>query len=317
MTFAAILFIAGLMLSAFFSGSETGLYRVSRTKLVLDGLSGSPTARAMIWFLNNPTIFVATTLIGNNIANYVTSLAIVIAVAIQFSDNATAELIAPMLLTPIVFVFGELLPKHLFYHAPHRLLKSTRLFFIAAAVLFAPITIFLSVLGVVLRLISGQTPFQLRLGMARSELDQVLRAGQEAGILVDGQRQLTRRLFEIGNEPAMRFGVPPQRFAHVQDSDNATTAVTRAHRANHPIVLVTRRDKIVGFVHCAELICDTPQLKPKAVVVGKTTDRHLKVLLDLYDHGSDVAVLKNERGDVKTVVTRRQLLNPLTKPGEA
>ena len=39
------LFLLGLLLSAFFSGSETGLYRVSRTRLVLDGLSGSHAAR--------------------------------------------------------------------------------------------------------------------------------------------------------------------------------------------------------------------------------------------------------------------------------
>jgi len=37
MMLAAILFLIGVSLSAFFSGSETGLYRVSRTRLVLDG----------------------------------------------------------------------------------------------------------------------------------------------------------------------------------------------------------------------------------------------------------------------------------------
>ena len=61
-------------LSAFFSGSETGLYRVSRTRLVLDGLAGSRAARGIVWLLNHPSIFVATTLVGNNLANYVHQL---------------------------------------------------------------------------------------------------------------------------------------------------------------------------------------------------------------------------------------------------
>ena len=77
MMLAVGVFLVGLMLSAFFSGSETGLYRVSRTRLVLDGLSGSFAGRGLVWMINHPAIFVATTLVGNNLANYLTSLAIV------------------------------------------------------------------------------------------------------------------------------------------------------------------------------------------------------------------------------------------------
>ena len=36
------LFFVGLLLSAFFSGSETGFYRVTRMRLLLDGLAGDP-----------------------------------------------------------------------------------------------------------------------------------------------------------------------------------------------------------------------------------------------------------------------------------
>ena len=37
-------------------------------------------ARGLLWLTNNPSLFVATTLIGNNAANYMTSLAIVLPV---------------------------------------------------------------------------------------------------------------------------------------------------------------------------------------------------------------------------------------------
>ncbi|HAY81283.1 MAG TPA: hemolysin protein, partial [Planctomycetaceae bacterium] len=36
----ALLFLGGLLLSAFFSGSETGFYRVTRVRLVIDGIGG-------------------------------------------------------------------------------------------------------------------------------------------------------------------------------------------------------------------------------------------------------------------------------------
>ena len=109
MIFAGILFLIGLLLSAFFSGSETGLYRVSRTRLVLDGLSGSRGAQRTIWLLNHPEIFVATALVGNNLANYVTSLSIVLGAASLFGSGSGAELLGPMLMTPICFCVGRII----------------------------------------------------------------------------------------------------------------------------------------------------------------------------------------------------------------
>ena len=62
----------GLILSALFSGSEIGFYRIPRVRLRLDALEGDFIARGLLWLTNYPTLFVATTLIGNNIANYIT-----------------------------------------------------------------------------------------------------------------------------------------------------------------------------------------------------------------------------------------------------
>ena len=308
-----LIFVVGMLLSAFFSGSETGLYRVSRMRLVLDGLSGSLPARGLVWLLNHPAIFIATTLVGNNVANYLVSLSIVMAMANLFAHAEMAELVGPILMTPFVFVFGELLPKHLFFHAPYRLLKATRPFILAATVVFAPVSIVLGLLGNLLRLITGQTPFQLRLTMARSELDQVLRAGHEAGILAAGQRLLAKNLFEVGNQPAISFGVPTDRLAIVEAPVDPTTARHQARRRNHPIVLVRRTGRIVGFMRYADLCVENPKIEIKPVIRGRVTDRHLRILLRLYDAASDVAVLFDEHGDMRCVVTRRQLLQPLVK----
>ncbi len=314
MIVAILLFLVGLMLSAFFSGSETGLYRVSRTRLVLDGLSGSRSARGIIWLLNHPEIFVATTLVGNNLANYVTSFAMVSAVSILFSSAGSgAELLGPMMMTPIVFVLGELLPKYLFYHAPYRLITATRPLLLAATVLFAPVSLFLGVLGRGLQWITGQTPFRVRLAMARGELDQVLRHGHEAGILAAGQRSLAQRLFDVGNQPAVSFGVPVNRFAMVEAPVNIDEARRQARRQNHPIVLVQRSDGIIGFLWYADLCMGEPNLELNPVIRGRVEDRHLQVLLRLYDAGSEVGVLFDERGEVRCVVTRRQLVQPLIK----
>ena len=310
---AIVLFIVGIILSAFFSGSETGLYRVSRTKLVLDGLKGELGAKGMVWLLNRPAIFVATTLVGNNVANYLTSFAIVMGASSLFGSGSKAELLGPMLMTPVVFVFGELLPKYFFYQAPYGLLTAVRPVLLAMTVLFLPISIVLGLLGTVLSWITGQTPFKLRLAMARGELDQLIKAGHEAGILAAGQKSLAQNVFEIGNQPAVSFGVVPERLAIVEAPVDPTAAAHQARRRNHPIVLVRHGGRFVGYLRYADLCIREPRLNLNPVIRGRTSDRHLHVLLRLYDAGSDVAVLFDERGDVRNVVTRRQLLQPLIK----
>ena len=77
---ALLLFLLGLRLSAFYSGTETGFYRVSYLRLTIDAHAGDRVARRLMWFAHHPSYFVATTLVGNNIANYMTTLAIGLAV---------------------------------------------------------------------------------------------------------------------------------------------------------------------------------------------------------------------------------------------
>ena len=48
----SIMFVLGIFLSAFFSGAETGFYRVTRVRLLLDGLGGDPIARTLLWLTN-------------------------------------------------------------------------------------------------------------------------------------------------------------------------------------------------------------------------------------------------------------------------
>ena len=118
-----ILLLFGLLLSALFSGSETGFYRAPRIRLELDAQAGRPRSRGLLWLSNHPSVFVATTLIGNNLANYMTSMAVVLLAAsvVQTKSSMLGELLGPLLLTPVLFVYGELMPKQLFLAAPYRL----------------------------------------------------------------------------------------------------------------------------------------------------------------------------------------------------
>ena len=168
-TGAAVVILGGvgLFLSAFFSGSETGFYRVARVRLMLDAIGGDRIARTLLWLTHRPSLFVATALVGNNLANYMTSLAIVVGTqALMGQASHTAELIAPLLLAPVLFVYGELLPKNLFLKAPNRLLRGGGPLFLFFLVLFFPVSILLWGVNRLLARVAVQTPEQVRFTLA-------------------------------------------------------------------------------------------------------------------------------------------------------
>ena len=52
-----LLFTLGVFLSALFSGSETGFYRVTRMRLLLDGMDGDRTSTFLLSLSNHPAMW--------------------------------------------------------------------------------------------------------------------------------------------------------------------------------------------------------------------------------------------------------------------
>lgn len=314
MILAALLFAVGIGLSAFFSGTETGLYRVPRVRLVLDALSGRLLARGLIWLLNRPAMFVATSLVGNNIANYMVSFSVVLAVEHLFAGQATtAELIAPIMMTPVVFVLGELLPKYLFFNAPYRLLGLAGGPFLLTTLLLAPVSMLLGLMGQLLSLLTGETPFRVQLAFARTELQRVFREGHEAGLLGTRQRTFAQNVWEVGTRPAFAYAVPPDRLPMISDPSRLERARLEARRQGHYLILVRRGRTIQSYIRYAELRLrgSDGQVQLHDVVHVPMESDHLDVLMQLVQHDSEVAALDDPQGKVRAVVTRRQLLEPL------
>jgi CBS domain containing-hemolysin-like protein len=251
-----LLFLLSVSLSAFFSGSETGFYRVTRIRLLLDALGGNWIARGLLWLTNNPSLFVGTTLIGNNVANYLCSLAIVLA-ADQFLHGAahTVELMFAVVLSPVVFVYGELLPKNLYFYAPNLLLRRGAPLFFLATVLFLPISALLWLLGRGLQSLVGEAPLHVRLMLARKELQQVLQEGQEAGILKPSQRELAQSLFAGTNQPVTNFCTPAARIVMVPLGANAADVLrlARRHRLSAVPVCQAKTRQLAGYVRIIDL----------------------------------------------------------------
>ena len=97
-----------LILSAFFSGSETGM--MAANKIKLKNLSKKPDrgAKRALELLKKPDLLLATILVGNNFANILASSIVTIIMLNYFGGNV---LLGAILLTGCILIFSEITPK--------------------------------------------------------------------------------------------------------------------------------------------------------------------------------------------------------------
>jgi len=117
-----------LLLSAFFSGMEMAFISANRLKIELNKNQGKKPGQILSYFVKNPSKFIGTYLIGNNIALVLFGIALSKLLAplwysfIPHWPEWTVLVVETLVATFIVLIFGEFLPKLLFRLNSDRLL---------------------------------------------------------------------------------------------------------------------------------------------------------------------------------------------------
>lgn len=309
MLFAILVTTVGIALSAFFSGSETGFYRVTRVRLATDAKSGNLVPRALHWLVSHSSLVVATVLIGNNLANYLVSLGLILISQRLFTDSIRLEALLPVLLTPVLFVYGELLPKYFFYQVPYQLLRRSAPFMLFCTVLFAPISIFVIIMEYAWRHLVGGIPSQAASTLERQELQRVLVEGQEAGVVLPIQREIAQNLFSYGVRPIRQFATPLRAVPTVPQGATAKEISDAADRSGQTIVGVAGKENnhLIGCYLASDTLLqtETPVLSP--VCTALATDSNIQVLSRLQDFQSPLAQVVDTSNRVLGVVSRERL----------
>lgn len=295
---AATLFFLGVALNALYSGAETGFYRLAKLRLLIDALSGDRVARGLMWAANNPAAFVATVMVGNNVSNYLSSLGLVMACDAWFPGSQLAGVMIPVALTPVLFIYTDLLPKNVFYAAPNRLLRSSAPALAASAVLFAPVSLALWGVGLVIQRLARTPTDVIGAVIARRELVQALNEGHAVGLLEGVQQRLTQAIFAVANHPVREFLTPSAGLTPATTAMNAREVLRLARRQRQPFLPVEEtaaRRHVVGYVRAYDCLMappgDTPPLRP--LIEFPEQHSFLSALTEMQRLGEPLAVVRN------------------------
>lgn len=198
-----------LAMSAVFSGSETGFYRLSRVRVDAQARRGGRAARLIRVLLASEGALLVTLLVGNNIAlQLLTHLSEVQLDELVGLPAASREVVVTLVLTPVVFLFGELLPKDLFRRRPHGLVGLVAPLVLVAHYVLLPITIPLRILGAALERALGSARHGATLVAGREAVVEMIEQGRRQGALAPHVELLARNALQLRDLPVMRALVP-------------------------------------------------------------------------------------------------------------
>lgn len=311
--------LAGFVGSAVYSGMETGAYTINRVRLHVLADQGQRTAVALRKLVDKPATLLATLLIGNNVSNYLgtAGLAIILE-AMAFSDWQSI-LLNTLIVTPLLFVFGETLPKDTMSVHSDRLmppltpiLTGSRWLFTLTGVV--PLVRLFS--AGVLKLL-GQ-PGGDRAFPPRKRVEMLVREGVGHGILSDEQSAIVDRVLRLGGRTVRQEMVAWADVLSVTVDDTPSRLwelADRSSRSRYPVT--DGHGQVVGLIDVFDaLLHEQASCPPIRELMTEPhtlpTDTPLRQALQhLQTHGIAIAVVTDADRPVG-VVTVKDLVEPIT-----
>lgn len=244
-----------LLLSAFFSGSETALLAANKLRLRQLDEAGSARAGLVRRLLEEPGRVLTALLVGNNIVN-VAATVFATALLVRLLGPQRGPLYALLGMTLLLLIVGEITPKTIAAKYADRL----------ALWVSRPISWFTVVLGPVIRVLSLLSNLLIRPLGGRVDLDSPLvteeeirllvKVGEEEGVIQEDERQMIHSIFEFGDTVAREVMVPRIDMVCVADTDTVADALRLVRQEGHSRLPVYHGsiDQIVGIVHVKDLL---------------------------------------------------------------
>ena len=253
-------FIFFVALSGLFSGSETGLYRLSRLRLRL-GVEKKQLPFIMLGkCMHDSSELLLSMLIGTNLLNFLATSIIAAMLLSKGTAEHTAEVVTTIITAPVLFVFSELIPKNIFFYRSDTLMPYVApvLYTFQKLLSMCGIIHLLKFISAIFSRLSGSVSSSKTVitSVQRHTVQAILRDTHEEGILSAIQTDIVNRLVKISNVN-IRFVMVP--IDHVQtvdvnSDDSALLNILRKSAFTRLPVTETQPGNITGFVNIYEVL---------------------------------------------------------------
>ncbi len=312
---------AMLILSAFFSGSETALMTLNRYRLKhLIKLKHSGAIKAH-HLLQRPDRLLGLILLGNNfVNNFASSIATVIAIKL-YADEESSIAIAAGILTIVMLIFSEVTPKTLAAIKPELLAFPAAWIYTPLLKIFYPVVWFVNLfVNLLLRLVGVDVKKTRHDTLNTDELKSII---SDAESLMPARYQkMLMGILDLESATVEDIMTPRNEIVGIDLESPIESIITQIKTSPHTRLPVykTSIDRIIGFIHLRKILVqinqedfdkqaiinclDKPSFIPESTPVHNQMHRfkHEKIRIGL---------VVDEYGDVQGLVTLDDLLQEI------
>ena len=315
MTFELTLLVIGLLLSGFFSSSETALFSISKVKALHIAKDGSRSGQLILSMKEDSHTLLTTILIGNNLVNIGAS-AIATSIALSyFKSNAVG--IATGIMTMLILVFGEIFPKSF---ANHNNILVARiviypLFWLSK--LFFPLIYLLNFIPKLHGTADSSSET-----VTEDELMTMVEVVEEEGEIKEEEKEYITNIFEFDDTSCSEIMTPrADMFVLDVSQDMDIKKILETGFSRIPVI-EDSIDNIIGILHVKDLFAsfqkasesdtslDIKQImrKPYFIPESKKLD---SLLQDFKQKKNHIAIVVDEHGGISGITTLEDVVEEI------
>lgn len=244
-----------LVLSAFFSGSETALTAAARARIAHLEREGNRRARVVGRLIDARERLIGSILLGNNLVNILAS-ALATSVLIGFFGDAGVAY-ATIIMTALILIFAEVLPKTFALRHP----TSTALFVApmvrVAVLMLAPVARMVQgIVRLTVRLFGVEKGFQATLVSAEDEIRSAIRLHTDEGGIVKDARDMLTGIFDLSEVEISEVMVHRTDCVMIDADEPAEAIIEQVLASPYTRIPLWRgeQENIVGVLHVKDLL---------------------------------------------------------------
>ena len=327
-----LIIILSLFFSAFFSGMEIAYVSANKIHIEIEKKQSGLLSKLLAKITSRPSKFIATMLIGNNIALVVYGLYMGDFLLSWFSEflptkntlifylfNELSLLTQTLISALVILLTAEFLPKVFFQIYANKLLKLFALPAYLCYLLFSVFSNFVIwITDVVLKTFFKSEGDEVQLAFSKVELGNYISEQMEsveAHDIIDSEIQIFQNALEFSEVKSREVMVPRTELSAVEIHDSVLTLNESFTQTGHSKIIVYKStiDDILGYVHSFDLFKNPKNIKSilRPVEYVPETMFAKDVLNILTKKRKSLAVVLDEYGGTSGIMTVEDIIEEL------
>lgn len=315
--FSTLIFL--LILSGFFSGSETGMMAANKIKLRNLSKKSKTSAKRALDLLKRPDQLLSAILVGNNFANILASAIVTIMMLNYFGGNVV---LGSIILTIVILIFSEITPKTMAAIKPESFATRSSFILNILVYIFKPL-IFLT------NFLSKQILKIFKLDAKDATLNENLNTEElrtlleESGDLIPKQyRKMLSSVLGMEELIVEDIMIPTSEIIGIDinmDYQNATKIIQSTEYTRLPVYKESI-DNMIGVLHLKDSHAflkkfnekkDINQLLQKTYFVSQST-LLMKQLREFLASNQSIALVVDEYGEIEGLISVEDIFKEIT-----